>query len=42
MTTELMEGSRMEWGTRNNLVKGQDDGAITARSSKNGNFGVRL
>lgn len=32
MTTGLMEVSRMEWGTRNNLVKGQDGGAITAES----------
>lgn len=32
MTPELMEVSRMEWGTRNNPVKGQDGGAITAGS----------
>ena len=32
MTPELMEVSRMECGTRNNPVKGQDGGAITAGS----------
>lgn len=32
MTPELMEMSRMEWGTRNNPVKGQDGGAIIAGS----------